>query len=301
MTAALPLALAARLLLSSGAPTAADLRAPITCDACAEWNAPVEPFRIHGESWFVGVRGLSVLAVRTKEGVVLLDGALPQSVERIEASLKRLGLSLRDVKAVLASHAHFDHVGGIAAIQQASGAEVLSSARGAIALKAGEPTPDDPQFGFGPAVNRFPKVERVRVVVDGEQVTFGGVTFTAHDSAGHTPGGLSWSWPSCEGTRCISLVYADSLNAVGANGFRFSGDAATGTHAGACLAASIARIESLPCDAVVSVHPDFTETFEKAAKARTGSKRNPFLEADGCRRYAKAARERLQGRLDSER
>ena len=120
------------------------------------------------------------------------------------------------------AHAHFDHAGGIAALQRASGAPVAASARGARALAAGGSAPDDPQHAFGAAANGFPPVPSVRGVADGETLRVGPLAITARLTPGHTPGGASWTWRSCEGERCLDVVYADSLTAVSADEFRFS-------------------------------------------------------------------------------
>ena len=104
---------------------------PKVCDSCAEWNAPREPFRVHGETYYVGPAGLSSVVVRTPAGLALFDGGLPQSAPVIAANLEKLGLRLADVRFIFNSHAHYDHAGGIAALARASGATVVASARGA--------------------------------------------------------------------------------------------------------------------------------------------------------------------------
>ena len=89
------------------------------------------------------------MLVTSPKGHVLLDGGLPQSAERIDASIRALGFRTEDVRLIVNSHAHYDHAGGIAALQRASGAPVAASASGARAIERGGPTPDDPQYGFG--------------------------------------------------------------------------------------------------------------------------------------------------------
>src|SRR5215470_17305264 len=122
---------------------------PKMCPSCSMWNAPVAPFRVFGNTYYVGTAGLSSVLVTSDRGHILLDGALPQSAELVDNSIRHLGFSLGDVRLIVSSHAHFDHAGGIHALQHASRATVAASAAGARALRQGEPTPDDPQYGFG--------------------------------------------------------------------------------------------------------------------------------------------------------
>ncbi|MFY2763212.1 subclass B3 metallo-beta-lactamase [Arenimonas sp. MALMAid1274] len=281
------------MLLLATAPS--DLR-PIDCEACAGWNAPQAPFRLHGNSYYVGTRGLSAVLVATDQGLVLIDGGLPQSAPVIAANIASLGYRLSDLRWILISHAHYDHAGGIAALQRLSGAKVAATAHAAAALRAGDVPADDPQVGFGRAANAFPPVTDVVELEDGALIRVGGTTLTMHATPGHTPGGSTWSWRSCEGEDCRNLVYADSLTAVSAPGFRFS-------DAPALLAqfeATFTRVEALPCDLVVSAHPDATGLFNKLA-VREGQGTGPaLLDSASCRNYAAAGREWLKKRLAKE-
>jgi metallo-beta-lactamase class B len=272
---------------------------PKVCDACDEWNGARAPFRLFGNTYYVGVAGLSSVLVTSDKGHVLLDGALPQSAPLIDANIRALGFRTEDVRIIVNSHAHFDHAGGIAALQRASGAEVAASGPGAAALGRGGATPDDPQYGFGTSSNEFPKVGRVRVVADGEVLRVGPLAITAHLTPGHTPGSTTWSWRSCEGERCLEVVYADSLNAVSSPGFRFTGDA---KHPGieASFRRSIAKVQALPCDVVIAVHPSFTRLEEKYRQREQHPGTNPFIDPRGCETYAVASRKRLDQRISEE-
>src|SRR5487761_9878 len=103
----------------------------------AAWNAPQAPFRIYGNTWYVGPHELSSILVDAARGLALFDGDLPESAPQIEAHIRALGFRIRDIKWILNSHAHIDHAGGIAALQRASGAQVLASAAGAHELQLG--------------------------------------------------------------------------------------------------------------------------------------------------------------------
>src|SRR5215211_1181476 len=108
------------------------------CPSCAEWNQPHRPFRLHGDTYFVGTHGLSAILITSPAGHVLVDGALPESAPLIRANIEALGFRMRDVKLIVNSHAHFDHAGGIAALQRASGARVLASAWSAEVMTRGK-------------------------------------------------------------------------------------------------------------------------------------------------------------------
>lgn len=268
----------------------------VSCTMCTAWNQPQAPFNIYGNTWYVGTRELSALLITSPTGHILLDAALPQSAAQIQRNIVSLGFRIEDVKLIANSHAHFDHAGGIAALQRASGAQVLASASNAQVLKTGVPGREDPQYTPADAWP-IPALAAVRVVADGQTVRAGTLAVTAHLTPGHTPGATTWTWRSCEGTRCLDVVYADSLNPVSSDDFHFTSDR-QGVDLTPSFRASIARVRALPCDVVVSVHPDFTDTLEKLA-ARTAAD-NPFIDPAGCRKYADGASERLAKRVAAE-
>jgi metallo-beta-lactamase class B len=271
---------------------------PKKCDSCNEWNKPQEPFRVFGNTYYVGVAGLSSVLVTSDKGHILLDGGLTQSAPLIDANIRKLGFRTQDIRFILSSHAHFDHAGGIAALQRASGATVAASASGARAIEMGQPPSDDPQHGFGPG-GYFPPAKRVRVVADGETLRVGDLAVTAHLTPGHTPGSTTWTWRSCEGSRCLDLVYADSLNPVLAPGFRFTGDA---THASieAAFRRSIATVAGLPCDILLVGHPGYFGMEEKLRRRHEQPGSEPFVDAGGCRAYAADGTKRLDERVAEE-
>jgi metallo-beta-lactamase class B len=272
----------------------------IKCGDCdGAWNAPREPFRVFGNTYYVGTEGLSSVLVTSDAGLVLLDGALPQSAPLIDANIRKLGFRIADVRLILNSHEHFDHAGGIAALQRASGAEVAVSAPAARALAQGYPTPDDPQYASGRKSFQLTPVRNIKVIKDGEAIRVGSLVLTPHLTPGHTPGATTWSWRSCEGARCVNVVYADSLSAVSDEGFRFTGDAARPSIINT-FRRSIATVEQLPCDVLLSPHPGFVEIDVKLARWKKDPGTNPFIDPAVCRSYAEAARKRLDARIAEE-
>ncbi|MBQ5948289.1 subclass B3 metallo-beta-lactamase [Massilia sp. ST3] len=277
-------------------PLAAMAAPAINCSMCDEWNQPAAPFKIHGNTWYVGTAGLSSVLVTSPEGHVLIDGALPQSAPLIRKNIEALGFRMRDIKVILNSHPHFDHAGAIAELQRASGAVVIASPHAAQVLRDGTPGKDDPQYDPKDRYH-IPKVAEVREIADGKSVAVGPLRLTVHYTPGHTPGGTSWSWESCEQGACAVIVYADSLTAVSADGFYYSGDA---THPDliASFRKTIARIADMPCDVLVTAHPSFSDLFAKAAKKKAGA--NPFVDPQACRKLASASSRNFEARIQRE-
>lgn len=282
------LALAPLPLAAQGDTLARSARAR-ECPSCAEWNAPQQPFRIHGNTWFVGTRGLSAILITSPGGHVLIDGGLPESASLIEANLRTLGFRMRDVKLILNSHAHFDHAGGIAALQRATGAAVAASAWSAGVMERGASPESDPQHGI---LLGYPAVSRVRTFADGETLRVGPLALTAHLTPGHTPGGTTWTWRSCDGTRCLEMVYADSQTPVSADDFKFSRNTTYPT-ALADFERGFAMLEGLRCDVLITPHPGASQLWERVAAGR-------LADAEACRRYAASARRGLARRIAEE-
>jgi len=272
---------------------------PHACTDCEAWNAPRSPFRIYGNTWFVGPAGLGSILITSPKGHILIDGGLPQSAPLIAANIQAAGFRLEDVKLILNSHTHYDHAGGIAALVRVSQAQVAASPASKLALERGGPTEDDPQFGFGVEHNAFPRLSHVRPIADGETLHVGDLAITAHFTPGHTPGGTTWSWRACEGSSCLDLVYADSLNSISAPGFRFTGDA---THPSrvAAFERAIAVVEQLPCDVLLAPHPGFVDLDAKLARWQENPALNPLKDPLACKAYAAGARERLKNRVTEE-
>jgi metallo-beta-lactamase class B len=269
--------------------------ARVACASCAEWNVPQRPFRIYGNTYYVGTHGLSAILLTSGDGHVLIDAALPESAPNIMASIRALGFRVEDIKLILNSHVHFDHAGGIAALQRASGAMVAASPSSASVLRRGTSANDDPQFGV---LLSFPPVEHVNVIADGDTLHVGPLPLVAHFTPGHTRGGTSWSWRSCEDGRCLDLVYADSQTPVSADGFLF-----TRNQSYPSVLADFDRgftvLEHLECDVLLTPHPGASGLFERFAPRDTGVS-STTVDRDACRRYVAAARRQLAKRVGTE-
>lgn len=259
----------------------------IDCRSCVEWNIPHAPFRIFGNTYYVGTDGLSVILIDSGDGLVLLDGALPQSVPLVIKNMEALGFAIEDVKLIALSHAHYDHAGGIAALQRLSGARVVTSRHAAETLSRGDLLEDDPQYGGD--TTAFPAVNGAEIVEDGGSVEMGDIALTAVYTPGHTPGGMSWTWRNCVASDCRQLVYADSVGAVAGDTYRYSDGAAEQVRA------SAAAIAGLDCDILLSPHPFLFRMHEKLEQGG-----DAFIDGGECRSYAETALEGLERRLARE-
>lgn len=271
--------LAAALSSMSGAHAAAD-----------SWNAPQEPFKIYGNTWYVGTHGLSSLLITSPAGHILIDGAVPESPPQILAHIRQLGFEPKDIRYILTSHEHYDHAGGVAALQRATGAVVLGSAKSEPVLRSGQQDRGDPQFED--AMTPVPPVANTRVVRDGEVVKVGPLALTAHYTPGHTQGGISWTWRETEGGATRAMVYADSLTAFTAGSFRYSGNAVY-PQARADVEASIAKVAGFDCDILVTPHPEAGELWARKEKG-------DFVDRQACRNYAGKGRAKLRETLAKE-
>ena len=269
---------------------------PIDCAYCDRWNEPQAPFKIYANTYYVGTKGLSSILVVTDGGLILIDAALPQSAKLIADNIRELGFDTTDVRLILNSHAHFDHAGGIASLQRLSDAIVAMSEASAEALRFGGVMADDPQFGFGYESNRFPAVDEIQIVKDGESLHIGEFEITPYLTPGHTPGSTTWTWQSCADDECMHLVYVDSMSPVSAPGFQFTANNGDLIHD---FEQSIRTLKTLDCDILLAPHPD---AFGLADKYRELVDENPraFVNSQACDDYATAVRERLDQRIEDE-
>lgn len=271
---------------TAGAEQDDPLTRPIVGERTAEWLAPRPPTRLFGDSHLVGFAGLSVALIDTGDGLILVDGALPQAAPAILANVRRLGFDPQDIRYILSTEPHFDHAGGLAALSRDTGATVVASPRGAEGLRSGRLAADDPQRGYD---HRFPPVTgSIREVRDRETLRLGHTTVTAHATPGHTMGSMSWSWRSCEGRSCRAIVFASSLNPVAADGYRYTALASRGVVQG--FRRSHAAMRAMRCDILVTAHPD-------PANGGRGYSDRP----GACRAYGETSRRALDTRLAEER
>jgi metallo-beta-lactamase class B len=263
--------------------------------AQTDWSTPVHPFNIYGNTWYVGSKGLTAVLVTSPRGHILIDGTTTENAALIEANIRTLGFKLTDVKLILNSHAHADHAGAIARLAHDTGAPVYASKAGVVALGLGGKDPDDPQYSGKPG---YPAVHARVLPADGH-VRVGELDLMAHATPGHTPGSTSYTWRACEQGRCVHVVYADSLASFSNDTYRFSDDANHPTRVEQ-FRRSIASIDTMPCDLLITVHPDVSDFLERATPDQSGRHPAGLLDAQACHRLAARSTTMLDGKLAEE-
>ncbi len=267
-----------------------------SCPNCSTLNKAQPPFRIFGSTYYVGTHGLSSILITSPAGHVLIDGDLPESAVLIAGNIRLLGFRIEDVKLIVNSHVHSDHAGGIADLQRRSGARVAASEWSAEVLRRGGVGKGDPQYG---TLSPLAAVKNVSTFRDGESLKVGKITITPHLTPGHTPGGTSWTWKTCEGSLCYDMVYADSLSPISAPGFRFT-NSREYPHAIEDFGKSFAFFEATPCDVLITAHPEVSRFWDRLALREKGVKPDPFIDSGACHKLAESAREKLRQRLADE-
>jgi len=284
----IPLGKPPRIIAQPRAPIeSAGPRWAAACDGSDDWTKPAPPVRIHANTYDVGTCGITSILIVGDQGDILIDGGPEEAAELIADNIRRLGYRVEDIRFILHSHEHFDHVGGIAKLQRLSGATVVSSVPAKKVLETGTPSGDDPQSG---TLKPFPPASVGRTIVDGQEVRLGNLMLTAIATPGHTPGALSWRWVSCDGGVCRTIVYADSLSPVSSPAYRF------GDHPAylAAYRASIAKLAVSPCEILITPHPSASHMPERFALGK------PMLDENACRDYAAGLTKNLDDRLAKE-
>lgn len=286
----------ASALLAGCAPTATAQELPpgppVTeiLDQCQDkdgWADPAPPVRIFANVYDVGTCGIVVLLVASNQGHVVLDSGPAEAAPLVAANIRTLGFALGDVKWIVTSHEHHDHVGGVAELQALTGAKVAASAAAARQLETGVVDPADPQAGlFGP----FAGIRVDRVMQDGEVLALGPLQLTLHATPGHAKGSTSWSWRSCEGEQCHRVAFADSVTAVSRDDYRFTDH----PEYVATFRGALDAIAAIDCDLVITPHPSATTLYERLAGDA------PLTNPSACRNYAAWGREQLDARLARE-
>ena len=233
--------------------SALGLFAQSTADRRAAWNQPVKPFRVIGNVYYVGAHVSSFL-IRTPAGDILLDGGLPETAPLIEKNIAALGFSIKDVKILLNSHAHYDHCGGLAELKKRSGAKMVASAPDARVLNTGAGE-------FEP----FPAVHVDQIIADKGTVRLGGLTLTAHLTPGHTQGCTTWTMPVTEAGKTYQVVFYCSTSVVDklVHNTAYPEIVSDYEH-------SFAELRKMPCDVFLGPHAEFFHLDEKRKQLEAG-------------------------------
>ncbi len=238
------------------------------------WNQPVEPYRIMGPLYYVGASDLAIFLITTPEGHILVNSGFAETVPLIRESMRKLGFRFEDVKVLLASHAHSDHVAGHVLVREATGAKVMAAEGDVGVMETG----GRGDFRFEGVISwRGSPVDRV--LHDGDTVALGGVTLTARLTPGHTRGCTTWTFDLPDGGRTRKAVIVGSMSInpgvvlVGNPKFPEIADE---------YARSFRVLRSLPVD--VYLAPHVRQFWADKKVKRLGEATNPFVDPDGYKR-----------------
>ena len=254
------------------------------------YSQPEEPFRLIGNIHYVGAKNIASYLITTPQGHILVDTGTKEMTPVITASVQKLGFNLRDIKIMLSSHAHFDHVGGHAAMKKATGAQVMAIRQDAEALEAGK---DISPLGD----EGWEAVKVDRELKDGDTVTLGGTTLRAVWAPGHTPGCTVWttSVPDAGKTYAVALFGCGGPNAgvrlIGNQRFPRLVDDALGT---------FRKLKMLTPDIYVTGHPQMLFAG-KIDRMKAGERPHPLLEPGGWARMLDDAEANFMKRVQAER
>ena len=261
-------------------------------------SVPDEPFRVAGNLYYVGSTGVTSFLITGPEGHVLIDGGYPETAPLIIRSIAKLGFSIRDVKVLLNSHAHFDHAGGLRELQEASGAELWISEGDADVVAAG----GSGDRSMGPlrylGLGRFPAPRVDHRFRDGDTIRVGPVALTAHVTAGHTPGCTSWSFPVRHGDRDLLAVDVCSLSLL-----PFMRLVEPESYPGirSDFERSFRTLRSLPADIFLGSHGSFFAMARKLrARAGATDPAEPFIDREGYLRFIDDSERRFRKELAKE-
>jgi metallo-beta-lactamase class B len=255
------------------------------CTDWDDWDKRAQPFQVFGDTYHVGTCGISAILVAAAEGHVLIDSGTRNGARVVLSNIRTLGFQPENVRVVLTSHEHFDHVGGLWWVQENSGARILTSPEALEVIESGEAHPADPQFGMHDPMQPLAR-HLVSAITPGEAVTLVAGEFLPVATPGHTPGALTWQWESCEGEDCRSIVYADSLSPVSSDDYRFS------DHPDyvAAYRNGLTRLAALDCDILLTPHPSASHMRDKLLAGDLAG-------GMGCAAFAADRLERLEQRL----
>ena len=243
-----------------------------------EWTEPFQPFRIAGNLYYVGSKGLATFLITTPEGNILINSDLEANVPMISASVEKLGFHFKDTRILLISHAHWDHDAGSALIKQITGAKYMVMEADVSVVESGGKT--DFQYGNTPG-NSYPPVKVDRILHDGDHVELGGAVLVAHLTPGHTKGCTTWTMQVADRGKTYNLVIVGSPNVN--PGYKLVHNAAYPQ-----IAQDYERmwrvLKSLPCDIFLGAHGGYFGLEGKYALLKNDGS-NPFVDPEGYKKF----------------
>ncbi len=278
------------LILSSSLALVLAFGESLSAQANPEWTEPFPPFRIAGNLYYVGSKGLASYLITTPEGNILINSDLEANVPMISASIEKLGFHFADTKILLISHAHWDHNAGSAMIMQRTGAKYMVMDADVSVVESGGKT--DFQYGNTPSsLYRPAKVDRI--LHDGDEVMLGGTVLVAHLTPGHTKGCTTWTMKVTDGGKTYNVVIVGSPNVN--PGYNLVSNPAYPQ-----IAEDYERmwrvLKSLPCDIFLGAHGGYFGLDEKYPLRKEGGA-NPFVDPVDYKRFIAQKEEEFRTEL----
>ena len=254
------------------------IASPLRAQVSPDWTEPFPPFRIAGNLYYVGSRGLANYLITTPQGHILINSDLVSSIPLIRASIEKLGFKFSDIKVLLISHAHWDHDGGSAEIKRITGATYMVMDADVPVVESGGKT--DFQYGNVPA-SLYPPTKVDRVLHDGDEVRLGGATLVAHLTPGHTKGCTTWTMKVEEAGKVYDVVIIGSPNVN--DGYKLVNNSSYPE-----IASDYERtfrvLKSLPADIFLGAHGNYFDLDTKYARLKERAV-TPFIDPAGYKRY----------------
>ena len=252
-------------------------------------TAAFAPFKIAGNIYYVGTTDPTAFLITTNAGHILIDTTYERSAPLVADSIRKLGFKLEDVKIILSSHAHLDHVGGHAMMKKLTGAQVVATAEDATNLESGGET------AFH-SVGGFPKVSVDRRLKDGEKVSLGNATLTAHLVPGHTEGNTAWTTTVEADGKTYNVLFAASMSVN--PGVKLVSNPKWPGVADAYVK-SFARLRTIKHDIFLGPHAGFFDQEAKRERLDKGGT-NPFVDRQGHLRFLEDLEGKFQALLRKE-
>jgi metallo-beta-lactamase class B len=234
------------------------------------FSDPAEPFKILGNIYYVGGQNIASYLMTTPQGHILMDTGMPRMARTVLANVEKLGFKPNDIRIMISSHAHVDHIGAHAEVKKATGAQVLASAEDARALEAGKDMSPVEYDGW-------PAVRVDRIIKDGETVTLGGMTLRAVLTPGHTPGATTWVTTVQDGNRSYNVVFPGG---AAPNGGPLVVGNPKHPNLDQITLATYAKLKQLTPDIVLQGHPQ-QAFMGKTDAMKQGVRPHPLLQAPG--------------------
>jgi metallo-beta-lactamase class B len=251
---------------------------PLRAQNSPDWTEPFPPFRVAGNLYYVGSKGLANYLITTPRGHILINSDLEESVPLIRASVEKLGFKFSDIRILLISHAHWDHDGGSAAIKRLTGAKYVVMDADVSVVESGGKT--DFQYGNQPET-LYPPAKVDRVLHDGDEVKLGGVTLVAHLTPGHTKGCTTWTMRVEQAGKIYDVVIVGSPNVN--PGYKLVGNPSY-PQIESDYERTFRVLKSLPVDIFLGAHGSYFDLETKYARLKPGAV-TPFIDPAGYERY----------------